>query len=80
MKNALAELKELRQSGGKRADNYELKEEEDVYDEVDDEAYARIVQKRREEGGALFRGDEQAMALHPAFVITCRRACNVGWL
>lgn len=53
VKNALAELAELRKSGGKRANTFELKEEEAVYDEVDDEEYARIVQKRREEGGAL---------------------------
>lgn len=51
-KNALAELAELRKSGGKRANTYEIKEEDAVYDEVDDEEYARIVQKRREEGGA----------------------------
>lgn len=50
-KNALAELAELRKTGGKRADKYELKEEEAVYDEVDEDEYARIVQKRREEGG-----------------------------
>ncbi len=54
-KNALAELQELRKSGGKRMDKYELKEEEAVYDEVDEDAYARIVQKRREEGGAIDR-------------------------
>lgn len=53
-KNALAELEELRKTGGKRADRYEFKEEESVYDEVDDDEYARIVQKRREEGGGLF--------------------------
>jgi DNA polymerase alpha subunit A len=53
VKNALAELAELRKSGGKRANTFELKEEEAVYDEVDDDEYARIVQKRREEGGAL---------------------------
>ena len=52
-KNALAELQELRKTGGMRADNYEYKEEESVYDEVDDDEYARIVQKRREEGGEL---------------------------
>ncbi len=54
-KGALAELAELRKSGGKRADKYELKEEEAVYDVVDEDEYARIVQKRREEGGKLGR-------------------------
>jgi hypothetical protein len=52
VKNALAELAELRRTGGRRADTYEVEEEADVYDEVDEVEYARIVQKRREEGGA----------------------------
>lgn len=51
VKSALQELAELRKSGGKRADNYEYQDEEDVYDMVDEDEYARIVQKRREEGG-----------------------------
>lgn len=51
-KSALQELAELRKSGGKRVDRYELKEEEAVYDVVDDAEYAKLVQKRREEGGA----------------------------
>jgi DNA polymerase alpha subunit A len=52
-KNALEELAELRKTGGKRADKYEVREEEDVYDEVDEDEYARIVQKRREDGGKI---------------------------
>ena len=52
-KNALAELAELRKTGGKRVDKYEAKEEENVYDEVDEDEYARIVQKRREDGGKI---------------------------
>lgn len=51
--DALAELATLRRTGGKRADNYEPKEEERVYDEVDDAEYAEHVKKKREEGGAL---------------------------
>ena len=50
--SALQELAELRKTGGKRADRFEIKEEEQVYDVVDEEQYARLVQKRREEGGA----------------------------
>lgn len=50
-KSALQELAELRKSGGKRLDRFETKEEEDVYDVVDDQEYAKLVQKRREEGG-----------------------------
>lgn len=64
-KSALQELAELRKSGGKRVDRFELKEEEAVYDVVDDAEYAKLVQKRREEGGAWARGvgagDRRAM-------------------
>ncbi len=51
VKSALQELAELRKSGAKRVDRFELKEEEAVYDVVDDAEYAKLVQKRREEGG-----------------------------
>jgi DNA polymerase alpha subunit A len=51
-KSALAELAELRKSGAKRADRFEIKEEAAVYDVVDEDEYAKLVQKRREEGGA----------------------------
>ena len=50
-RSALEELAELRKSGAKRVDRFELKEEDAVYDVVDDAQYAKIVQKRREEGG-----------------------------
>ena len=49
--NALAQLKELRATGKKHADVYQLKEEEAVYDEVEEEEFAKMVSKRREEGG-----------------------------
>ena len=52
VKSALQELAELRRSGGKRADLFEVKEEEAVYDVVDEAEYAKIVAQRREEGGA----------------------------
>lgn len=50
-RNALDELRELKKSGKKRVDEYEVQEEDNVYDEVNEDEYARIVQKRREEGG-----------------------------
>ncbi|KAK9810187.1 hypothetical protein WJX72_006462 [[Myrmecia] bisecta] len=56
-KNALAELAELRRTGGKRANQYEVAEEEAVYDEVDEEDYALLVSKRREEGGGFIEDD-----------------------
>ncbi|KDD73436.1 hypothetical protein H632_c2178p0, partial [Helicosporidium sp. ATCC 50920] len=56
-KGALAELAELRKSGQKRADVYEVKEEEAVYDIVDETKYAEIVQKRRDAGGFVVDPD-----------------------
>lgn len=55
VKSALEELAELRKSGAKRVDRFEVKEEDDVYDVVDEAEYAKLVQKRREEGGARSR-------------------------
>jgi DNA polymerase alpha subunit A len=49
-KSALEELRELKKSGKRRVDAYEVREEDDVYDEVNEDEYARLVQKRREEG------------------------------
>jgi len=49
-KDALSQLRELKSTGRRRVDAYEVVEEEDVYDEVNEDDYARLVQKRREEG------------------------------
>jgi len=38
-------------SGAKRVETFELKEEEAVYDVVDDESYAQLANKRRIEAG-----------------------------
>ena len=54
-RNALAELAEMRKSGAKRADRFEIKEEAAVYDMVDEDEYAKIVKKRFEDGGAVDR-------------------------
>ena len=51
VKSALEQLAELRKTGAKRVDTFEVREEEAVYDVVDDAEYAKLVQKRREEGG-----------------------------
>ena len=56
VRSAIQELAELRKTGGKRVNNFELKEEEAVYDEVDDAEYAKLVAKRREEGGERLGG------------------------
>ena len=50
---ALAQLAELRRTGKKQADLYELKEEEDLYDEVDEDEYAKRIAKEREEGDGM---------------------------
>ena len=50
--SALAELRALKASGKKRIDTYEVKEEESVYDVLDDEEYGKLVTKRRQEAGA----------------------------
>lgn len=48
---ALKQLQELRRTKAKHASVYEVKEEQPVYDVVDDDDYADIVAKRRREGG-----------------------------
>ena len=42
----LAELRALRAAGKTRLSTYEVAEEEDLYDTVDDEGYKRIVRNR----------------------------------
>ncbi|KAK2813612.1 hypothetical protein FQN50_000007 [Emmonsiellopsis sp. PD_5] len=42
----LAELRALRASGKKRLSTYEIEDEGDVYEEVDEEGYKKIVRKR----------------------------------
>ena len=49
--DALAQLRALRKGDGKRAEQYKVKEAEAVYDVVDEEDYAKIVEKRRKEAG-----------------------------
>ncbi len=52
-KTSLAQLAELRRTGAKRVHNFELKEEDAVYDEVQEQDYAKLVQDRREEAGQM---------------------------
>lgn len=42
----LEELKALRASGKKRLDTYEIEEEDDVYEEVDEEGYKKVIRDR----------------------------------
>lgn len=41
-----AELRALRESGKKRIDTYEVQQDEDVYEEVDEEGYKKVVRER----------------------------------
>ena len=52
-KTSLAQLAELRRTGGKRVHDFELTEEDAVYDEVQEQDYAKLVQDRREQAGHL---------------------------
>ena len=47
----MAKLAELKRSGRKQVDAYEIKEEQAVYDLLADDEYAELVQDRREKGG-----------------------------
>ena len=42
----LAELRALRASGKKRLDTYKVEEEQDLYEEVDEEGYKKVVRAR----------------------------------
>jgi len=49
--DALSKLKAARDGGDKRALTYESKKEAELYDVLEDEEYAKLVAKRRDEGG-----------------------------
>ena len=53
-KTSLAQLAELRRTGGKRVHDFELTEEDAVYDEVQEQDYAKLVQDRREQAGEAY--------------------------
>lgn len=41
-----AELRALRESGKKRLDSYQVNQEEDLYEEVDEDRYKKVVRER----------------------------------
>lgn len=45
-RNKYAELRALRQSGKKKFDTYEVEKVEDLYEEVDEDGYKKIVRDR----------------------------------
>ena len=45
-RNKFAELRALRASGKKRLDSYQVQQEEDLYEEVDEDGYKKVVRDR----------------------------------
>lgn len=45
-RNKFAELRALRESGKKRLDSYQVQQEEDLYEEVDEDGYKKVVRER----------------------------------
>ncbi|GLC52568.1 hypothetical protein PLESTB_000644200 [Pleodorina starrii] len=56
-KSALEQLRAAREGSGKRALNFEVKEETAVYDVVDEQEYREIVKKRRDAGAFVIDDD-----------------------
>ncbi|KAI3432425.1 hypothetical protein D9Q98_003979 [Chlorella vulgaris] len=56
--SALEKLAEMRKSGVKREDRFDVAEEAPVYDEMNDAEYAKMAQKWREEGGDFVVDDD----------------------
>lgn len=48
-KSQFEELRRLREQGKTRLDTYEVEEEEEIYDELDEEGYKDLVRKRLQE-------------------------------
>lgn len=48
-RDKLAELRALRASGKKRLETYEVEDQGDLYDEVDDEGYKKVIRNRLDE-------------------------------
>lgn len=45
-RSKFAELRALRESGKKRLDSYQVHQEADVYEEVDEDGYKKVVRER----------------------------------
>lgn len=48
-RDGLAELRALRASGKKRLSTYEIEDQGDIYDEVDDDGYKKVIRSRLDE-------------------------------
>ncbi|KAI9368503.1 DNA polymerase family B-domain-containing protein [Aspergillus egyptiacus] len=58
----LAELRALRASGKKRLSTYEVEEQDDIYEEVDDEGYKKIIRNRLDEDDFVVDDNGQGYA------------------
>lgn len=58
----LEELKALRAAGKKRLSTYEVEEQGDIYEEVDDEGYKNIIRKRLDEDDFVVDDNGQGYA------------------
>lgn len=70
----LADLQAAREGSGKRATTYEVRQEDAVFDVVDEEQYEQLVAKRRLETGArgARRGARRARARKSAALCAAR--------
>ena len=61
-KAKLAELRALRASGKTRLSTYEVEEEENLYEEVDEEAYKKVVRARLDQDDFVIDDNGQGYA------------------
>lgn len=57
--NAIAEFRALRAAGKTRFDTYEVEEAKDVYDELDEESYRKLVRARADKDEYDFVVDDE---------------------
>lgn len=55
---ALSELRNLKDKGGRRVDNFQLKVEDKIYDSLSEADYNLLVSKRREEANSFVVADD----------------------
>lgn len=58
----LAELRALRASGKTRLDSYQVQESEEIYDQVDEEGYKKVVRSRLDQDDFVIDDNGQGYA------------------
>jgi hypothetical protein len=77
----LEDLRSAREGGARRVDKFEVRQEESVFDVVDEEQYEQLVAKRRMEAGACARRvcvvflSARTHAFFARFACCARRCC-----